>query len=198
VIDALLRPPRSPAEWVTDLLRVFALVSVVAAAIWWSAQDAGILALALPAVMVPRLLGIRAWFDIGYCVIVLTAAWSNVLGLYDANWWWDLLIHFLCAGVLAAALYLALVALRVVPEPAGGARTPIGFVTTIGLAIGSLWEMVEWLGHTYVSNSLFVSYDDTIGDMAMGGLGALAASALVASVPLRRGATSRTASSATR
>jgi hypothetical protein len=197
VTDDLLRSPRSGAEWVADLIRVSALASVIAAAIWWSARDAGILALALPAVVLPRLLGIRAWFDIGYGVIVLTAAWSNVLGLYDAIWWWDLLIHFLCTGVLAAAVYLALVALHVVPESAGGALTPIVLVTTIGLAISSLWEMVEWVGHTYVSNSLFVSYDDTIGDMAMGGLGALAASAVVARVPLRRGAPSEQASPAT-
>jgi hypothetical protein len=39
--------------------------------------------------------------------------------------------------------------------------------------------------------------DDTIGDMAMGGLGALAASAVVARVPLRRGAPSEQASAAT-
>jgi hypothetical protein len=44
--------------------------------------------------------------------------------------------------------------------------------------------MVEWLGKTYVSSSIFVAYDDTIGDMAVGGLGALVAGALLRFLPL--------------
>ena len=189
MIANFLRPPQNSAEWIADLLRALGLASIFIAAIGWSVTDAGTLALALPALLVPRSLGVRAWFDILYVVMVLAAAWSNVLGLYEAVPWWDLLLHFACSGVLAAMLYLALAAFGIVPRPpagAGGARVPIVIVTSLGLALSSIWEMVEWFGREFISSEIFVGYQDTIADMALGGLGALAASVLVAFVPLLR------------
>ncbi len=56
----------------------------------------------------------------------------------------------------------------------------------IGLAASAVWEMIEWAGRTFVTDEIFVTYEDTIGDMAMGGLGALAAGVLVAVVRLER------------
>jgi hypothetical protein len=190
VIENFLRRPQNAAEWFADGIRVLGVVSVVVAGIGWSPVDAGILAFVLPALLLPRLLGAEAWFDICCGAVILVAAWSNVVGLYDAVAWWDLLVHFLCTAVIAAMLYLLLAMLRVVPPPPaapGTARTPILLVTCLGLALSSLWEMVEWFGHTFISAEIYVSYQDTIGDMALGGLGALAAGMVVAFVPLLSG-----------
>jgi hypothetical protein len=55
-----------------------------------------------------------------------------------------------------------------------------------GLAVSALWEMVEWAGRTFVTSEIFVTYEDTISDMAVGGLGALAAGVVVALFPLLR------------
>ena len=46
--------------------------------------------------------------------------------------------------------------------------------------------MVEWLGKTFITDEIFVTYTDTIGDMAVGGLGALIAGIVVARVRLLR------------
>jgi hypothetical protein len=189
VIENFLRRPQVPAEWFADVLRALGVISVMVAGLGWSLVDAGILAFVLPALLLPRFLGMRAWFDICCGAVILVAAWSNVLGLYDAVGWWDLLVHFLCTGVIAAMAYLMLAKLRVVPLPraaAGAARTPILLVTCLGLALSSVWEIVEWFGHTFISSEIYVGYQDTIGDMVLGGLGALAAALVVAFVPLLR------------
>jgi hypothetical protein len=189
VIRALLRRPARPVDWVADGVRLLGVLSVVAGFLWWSPTDAGILALALPALLLPRLVGARATFDIAFGLVVLAAAWSNVLDLYTTVPGWDLVMHFACTGVVAAMLYLLLARLSVVPLPLSSGtrrRTPVAVVTALGLAVSALWEMIEWAGKTFISDEIFVSYDDTIGDMAIGGVGAVMAGLVVARVRLLR------------
>lgn len=184
-----LRPPSRVSEYVADALRVIAVLNVVVAAIWSTPTDAGILALSLPALMVPRMLGMRAWLDIAVGVTVLVAAGSNVFDLYRTITGWDLVVHFVCTGVIAATGYLVLARCGVVPRPdAATFRTRTGVVITamLGLAVSALWEMIEWAGRTFVTSEIFVTYQDTIGDMAVGGLGALVAGGVVALVPVLR------------
>jgi hypothetical protein len=45
----------------------------------------------------------------------------------------------------------------------------------LGLALSALWEVGEYVGHTYVDDAIFVTYADTVGDLVAGGLGSLAA-----------------------
>ena len=53
----------------------------------------------------------------------------------------------------------------------------------LGLALGALWEMVEWFGYAFLTDAIYVTYEDTVGDMAVGGLGALCAGWLMARRP---------------
>ena len=189
MIANFLRPPQTVGEYAADALRAIGLVSVIVAATCWTLTDAGILAFSLPALLVPRFLGVRAWFDIVYCAIVLLAAWSNVLKLYTSVPGWDLVVHFAAGGILAAMLYMLLSHWAIVPRPGSAAfmsRVPIVIVTALGLAISAMWEMVEWLGYRFITEEISVAYEDTIADMALGGLGALAAGILVACVRLQR------------
>ncbi|WP_347976370.1 hypothetical protein [Microbacterium sp. ProA8] len=182
-----LRPPQDVAEWVADAVRLLGPLSVVAAFVWWSPSDAGILALTLLALVVPRFVGVRPAFDVVFCLTVLVAAWSNVLGFYETVPGWDLVVHFVCTGVLAATAYVVLARLAVVPAPLAPTTrpvTPIVVVTSLGLSLSAVWEMAEWAGKTLVDPTIFVSYQDTIGDMAAGGLGAIVAGLVVAGVRL--------------
>jgi hypothetical protein len=181
-------------EWTADALRVLGLVGVVAAFVWFTPTDAGVLAAALPALVVPRFLGVRAGFDVAFGVTVLVAAWSNVFDLYRTVPGWDILLHVVCTGLLAATLYVALARLEVVPAAlAEGTRrrTPIVLVTSLALALSVLWEVVEWAGKTFVTDEIFVTYADTIGDLVAGGAGGLLAGLLVARVRLERGSRER-------
>lgn len=192
--DDFLRPPATPGDWLADVLRLIGVLGTIAAAIWLKPTDAGIAALALPALMLPRMLGLAAWFDVTACAAVLVAAWSNVFDLYRTVAGWDLVLHFLCTGVLAviAAVILtrtgvvALVAAVDESGPPLRRRTPVTLVPLIALAISGVWEMIEWLGWRYLSDDIFVTYQDTIGDLVMGGLGGVAAGILLALVPVER------------
>lgn len=202
--DDFLRPPATPGDWLADVLRLIGVLGTIAAAIWLKPTDAGIAALALPALMLPRMLGLAAWFDVTACAAVLVAAWSNVFDLYRTVAGWDLVLHFLCTGVLAviAAVILtrtgvvALVAAVDESGPSLRRRTPVTLVPLIALAISAVWEMIEWLGWRYLSDDIFVTYQDTIGDLVLGGLGGIAAGILLALVPVARRAPIRAAATA--
>ncbi len=187
--EDFLRRPRTVAEYGADAIRVIGVLSVLVAAIWSTPTDAGILALATPALMLPRALGMRGGADLAIGVTVLVAAASNVFDLYRSVPGWDLVVHFVCTGAIAATGYLVLARLRIVPaqdSPDFRRRIPVALCTILGLAVSAVWEMIEWAGRTFVTDEIFVTYEDTIGDMALGGLGALAAGVLVAFVRLER------------
>ncbi|MGP3535031.1 hypothetical protein ACTU3I_09575 [Microbacterium sp. RD1] len=184
MIANFLRRPVGVVAWSADAVRALGVLSVVLAGVAASPTDAGILAFALPALMAPRFLAVRPGLDVASGVIVLIAAWSNVLDLYRTIAWWDLAVHFACTGAIALLLYIAGERSGVFASPRGRARTPLLLLPTIGLAISALWEMVEWAGYTYVSDDIFVAYADTVGDMTLGGLGAAAAGVLAARIRL--------------
>ena len=187
MIDRFLAPPRGIAAWTADGVRLLGLLGVVAAFVWWAPGDAGIVSLALVALMIPRFAGVRARFDIAFCVTALVAAWSNVLDAYESVAVWDLVVHCIFTGMLAAMAYVVLARAGIVPVPlAEGTRpaTPVVLVTVLGLALSAVWEMLEWVGRTLIAPDIFVTYQDTIGDMAAGGIGALIAGCIVARVSL--------------
>ncbi|WP_430591757.1 DUF2238 domain-containing protein [Humidisolicoccus flavus] len=189
MITNFLRPPTSLSEWIADVLRVVGLLGVVVAGIWLSPTDAGILALTLPALVLPRFIGARAGFDIVFSVVVLVAAWSNILDLYRTLIGWDKAIHLLCTAVIAPMVYLLLAHCEIVPRPGhDGVRTRVAVTmsTTIGLAVSAVWEMIEWVGFVVFTDEIYVEYHDTIGDMAIGGLGALLAGFVLSRARLTR------------
>lgn len=187
--EDFLRPPRTAAEWAADGLRVVGVLAVIAAAVWLKPTDAGIAALALPALMLPRMLGLRPWFDVVACVVVLVAAWSNVLDLYRTITGWDLLLHGVCTGVLAIVLAVVIerTGVAALTRDAGvRPRTPLVMLPLLALAISAVWEMIEWVGWAFLSDDIFVTYQDTIGDMVLGGVGGVLAGVLLARVRLAR------------
>ncbi|WP_336641816.1 hypothetical protein [Microbacterium sp. USHLN272] len=190
--EDFLRPPRTAAEWAADGLRVVGVLAVIAAAVWLKPTDAGIAALTLPALMLPRMLGLRPWFDVVTCVVVLVAAWSNVLDLYRTITGWDLLLHGVCTGVLAIVLAVVIerTGVAALTRDAGvRPRTPLVMLPLLALAISAVWEMIEWVGWAFLSDDIFVTYQDTIGDMVLGGVGGVLAGALLAWTRVeRRGA----------
>lgn len=168
----LKRPPRSATDWLADAVRAIAIVLVVLSLFTLPFTDFAVLSMSLPAVMLSRMIGLRSGPDLVTCVTVFVAAGSNVLELYRAWTGWDLVVHLVCTGVLAAVALVLLDDAGVV-APTGRRRTPIVVATIAGLALSAVWEMIEWFGYRFITDAIFVTYDDTIGDMMAGGLGAL-------------------------
>lgn len=190
MIENFLRRPQTVAEVCADVVRGLGALSVIIAAVWFDLTDAGVLALALPGLLIPRFVGVRAWVDITFGATLLVAAWSNVFDLYTRIVGWDLLVHFACTAALVTVSYLLLrraETITVPDAPRSAVLATVLTTTMLGLALSAVWEMIEWLGYTYISNEIFVGYEDTIADMAVGGLGAAGAGFAVAFVPLLRG-----------
>ncbi|QCR18406.1 hypothetical protein [Agrococcus sp. SGAir0287] len=183
----LLRRPASAWEALADVVRVVGAASIVVGAIGWGASAGAVLLLAASAAFVVRMLGLRGGADAAFGAVVLVAAWSGVVDVYRAIAWWDVLVHVACTGVVVAVALLVLGRAGVVAHPsAAPSLATIVLATLLGLGLGALWEIVEWLGHALVDDAIFVAYDDTIGDLASGGLGALAAGVVAARMPLER------------
>jgi len=184
VAEAFLRRPHGTLEYVADAVRVVAALSVVVVGVGWGVAEIAVLMLALLGTLVPRMLGLRASVDLMVGVAVLGAAWSSVFELYTRVAGYDTVVHFVLNGLLAAVVVVLArrVGWVVSPDDAGrggaGRSARVGSVVltvAFGLAAGTLWEMGEWAGHTLVDSAIFVGYDDTIGDLAAGGLGSLLA-----------------------
>lgn len=181
----LQRPPRSVTDWLADLVRAVAIVAVIVSLFTLPFTDFAVLSMSLPAVMLSRMIGLRSGLDLVTCVTVFVAAGSNVIDLYRAWTGWDLVVHLACTGVLAAVALVLLEDARVI-APTGRRRIPIVIATITGLAFSAAWEMVEWFGYRFITDAIFVTYDDTIGDMMAGGAGALVAGVLASRFRLTR------------
>jgi hypothetical protein len=182
VAETFLRRPHGTLEYVADAVRVVAALSVVVVGVGWGVVEIAVLMLALLGTLVPRMLGLRASVDLMVGVAVLGAAWSSVFELYTRITGYDTVVHFVLNGLLAAVVVVLaqragwVVSLGDAGRGGAGRSARVGSVVltvTFGLTAGTLWEMGEWAGHTLVDSAIFVGYDDTIGDLAAGGLGSL-------------------------
>ncbi|WP_036961695.1 hypothetical protein [Promicromonospora kroppenstedtii] len=166
-----------------DVVRAAVAVSIVVGGATFGGPAVALFLLVLGGALVPRLLGLRAVLDVCFGSCLLLAAWAALLRWYEAVPWLDLLVHAVCTGLVAAVGVLALVRSRLVaPQASGGwARAGLVVTTTAVGALGALlWELGEWAGYTYVDEEIRVGYADTVGDLAFGLLGALAAGVVIA------------------
>lgn len=178
ITETFLRRPIGAGELAADGLRVLGVLSVAAGGIGWGFVEVAVFLLTLLGMLVPRFLGVRPGFDIAIGGTLLMAAWSGVFELYTSIDWLDIVIHFAANGLLAALIFTVAARLGIVAQPGAGTPSLVGsalLTTVFGLAAGALWEMGEWAGHTFIDSAIFVGYDDTIGDLAVGGLGSLLA-----------------------
>ena len=98
---------------------------------------------------------------------------GNVLDLYSV-FWFDDLAHFLNWWILVSAATLALRRTQLRPLVSWGLAIGFGAVTEI------LWEIGEYAVMKLGSSGLQLTYEDTIGDLALGGCGTLLGATLVA------------------
>lgn len=143
--------------------------------------DTALFALVLAGLVVPVLAGVPRRLDAAYGIGLVLAAWCGALQLYQAVWWLDIVAHVVVPGLAAAVAHL-LLARRTgaVVDPSGvvDRAERIGAVVvtaSLGFALAVLWEVGEYLGHTYVDPEIFVAYVDTVGDLVAGGLGSVVA-----------------------
>lgn len=121
--------------------------------------------------------------------LLVTLPWSldllgNRFGLFDSVSWWDDMMHFLNWLLLTAGVLLAWAPRSAVSR---------GLFVMVGLGFGAtaavVWEVGEYAAFVRHSSELTTAYTDTLGDLALGSLGALLAGLIVGQfVRVRRGA----------
>lgn len=161
------------------LLRCGAVLSLFAAITWMSRADIALFAILFLALLVPQVTMMPRPFDAAICATLLLATWSAVLDWYQTVDWLDDVVHFITNGAAAGALYLVLARVSLIRGTSGvdlqrSLATPVILTSMIGLAVGVMWEFVERLD-TILNPGTMYGYTDTIGDLAAGGLGSLAA-----------------------
>jgi hypothetical protein len=98
---------------------------------------------------------------------------GNVFDLYSI-WWFDDVAHFLNWWILVSAFALALRMTSLGRLPAWSIAVGFGAATEI------LWELGEYTVMKLGSSGLQLTYEDTIGDLALGGAGTLLGATIVA------------------
>lgn len=88
--------------------------------------------------------------------------------------------------MLTVCAVLALARIDAVPPRSARTIGTVLIAVAVGLALSALWEMVEWAGWRFISDEIFVGYQDTIGEMAVGGVGAAVAGLVLTRVRVLR------------
>jgi hypothetical protein len=173
--------------WIRDPIDVVRALLVAAALAFLVAGDpegaallggAGALAWAVRPVQLPRA------YDACFVIALALQATGEALGAYDAIPWFDNVVHFSLPFFLAPTLYIALARADVVPDPKDSSerRHYVGiFVVTLalGVALGGLWEIWEWISDHSLGSSLQLGLDDTVGDLVADTAGSIAGAALL-------------------
>jgi uncharacterized membrane protein HdeD (DUF308 family)/uncharacterized membrane protein YjdF len=103
--------------------------------------------------LVARIVDLPRWFDFGLTVAMTLIAWGTALHLYGQWFYYDKVVHSLSPMAYTPVLYIALVRLGVVPDPAAAirerrvARIAGIFIVAfaVGLSVGAFYENVEWI-----------------------------------------------------
>ena len=102
---------------------------------------------------------------------------GNTLDLYDSVPWWDDANHFVNWALLCGGLGLLVV------QPISARWARILLVTGLGAVLAIAWELAEWWAFIRHGTELRTAYTDTLGDEALGTLGALVAGVLLSRSP---------------
>ncbi|HET6742162.1 MAG TPA: hypothetical protein VFH76_24630 [Kribbella sp.] len=110
--------------------------------------------------------------------LLITLPWlidllGNRLDLFDTVGWWDDAMHFVLWALLTSGVLLAF-------APSCLSRALTVFVALgFGSTAAVVWEIGEYVAFVRSSPELQTAYTDTLGDLALGTVGALLAGLIV-------------------
>jgi hypothetical protein len=174
--DLLRVPGPLWARRATDAVALLGVASLVTA-LFFGFVVVALFALVLFGLTLQRVAGLPGALQAATGLVLLLGAWASTLDWYVAVGWLDLAVHAAGNGLLAVVVVLVMVRAGLLTSTAARAsQAGVAVVTLcVGVTLGVLWELGEWAGHTYLDDSIQVGYDDTVGDLAFGALGSLAA-----------------------
>ena len=173
-------PVRDPL----DVLRLLFGAGAVGFAAAGDIAGAFNLALAFVVLIAARFANLPRIYDLALIVALATTQGGEALNVYDALAWYDRVVHFLVPMLSSQVLYLCLARIEVMPDPRQETlphhRTGMLVVVfSLGLAVGALWEIFEWISDGLFGSKLSEGNTDTVGDLIADASGSLAGGALM-------------------
>src|SRR5918992_1507178 len=160
-----------------DLLRAAFFAGALVFAIRGELGGVANLLVAGGALLVARAVNLPRLYDLGFTIALILTGWGEALGLYDAWKPYDNVVHFVVPMLCSQVAYIALARIEVLPDMREEftPRHYAGIFTitfALGVAIGGLWEIVEWASDEVFGSNLSMGNDDTVGDLISDTLGA--------------------------
>ena len=167
-----------------DVLRLAVLAGAVGFGLAGDAGGAAVLGLLGGVTLLARLVNLPRVYDLCLTAAMALQGFGEAFGLYDQFVRFDDLVHFTLPLLTAPVVYIGLARLEVVPDPRDETHLPhyagIFVVTTsLGMAIGALWEIAEWRSDAWFGTGLSLSNDDTVGDLVRDSIGSVVGAALL-------------------
>jgi len=167
-----------------DLLRLAPVLGAVAFALAGDTKGVALLGGAAVVAWLVRPVLLPRVYDLALVVALNLQAWGEALGLYDSITWFDNVVHFSLPFFLAPTLYIALARADVVPDPKDSTKRRhyagifvVAFA--LGVALGGVWEIWEWVSDHSFGSSLQLGLDDTVGDLVADTAGSLCGALLL-------------------
>lgn len=176
---------RASGRWIFDL----AVLVAVGSAVWLALEGRwdGTFRFAMITcfMLAARGADVPPPFAAAFALFLLLATWSSVQHWYRQIDQFDVVVHVLTPGSLAAVAYFVLVRARLLPPARGAAPAlrpwaPTVWVVVVGTTAAVVWEFYERVMEHLSPASMRVGYTDTVIDLAAGMTGSLVAGALVA------------------
>lgn len=172
---------------IRDGIDVLRLTILIGAVCFWLVGDPGaaaVLAFLGAVTVFARLVNLPRVYDLCLTTAMALQGFGEVFGLYDTFIRFDDLVHFTLPMLTTPVVYIALARLDVVPDPRDEThlRHYAGMfvvTTSLGMAVGALWEIIEWRSDAWLGSDLSLDNDDTVGDLVRDTLGALVGAALL-------------------
>jgi len=181
-----------------DLLRLSFAAAAVAFALAGSVEYSVRLAGTFLLVAFAQRLRMPRLFDLLFIVGMWLQAWGNALRLFENLDWWDNLMHLVVPFSSVPVLYILLLRLGLlhheIDDEGHPLRHRVGlviFAMAVGLSIGAVYEIYEYVANRWLDAPIAIGYSDTIFDLTLDAIGSLGGGVLLMWWASARGSTER-------
>ena len=174
------------SRWIRDPIDLLRLSFPVGVLVVWLVRGdfplnlfvSTVAVFAVRPILLPRL------YDLAFCLAFALTGWGDAVGLYDSLSFYDNIVHVLVPFFSGQVLYILLARIELAPDPRDSESRAhfagLFFVTAaLGLAVGALWEIVEWTADSTIGSDLQLGNEDTVTDLVSDASGAFAGAAVL-------------------
>jgi hypothetical protein len=161
-----------------DMLRLALVIATVATLFAGDVDGALAFGFAAAFALLARVVNLPRPYDVGFVVVLTLHAAGEAFGWYDSLAWFDRVVHVVLPCLVAPVLYIGLARLDVLPDPRDDthARHYVGMAIVtfcLGMAVGGLWEIVEFSSDGMLDTALSEGNSDTVGDLVADAVGSI-------------------------